>query len=554
MTWPAKLGQHRKNGDGNTVDDRLGKTISNIVSWKDLDQLEANIRAKGRLTDEVRSALAARSTSLGAEYIFKETALVPAELSNAERKIVIAIGEYAAIMKRQGKAPNYTLKQIRNRGLIDAVEASVCKAKPTQGYEALSDADLEDLSYESIVLDHPDEFSARAMWFSRRTLGLPNVSNKPPAQTHGDVSTRTDNLLAWLKQRAGQNDGLIPLFSNAEAAAAIGLGALKAFGRVHGNIQSRIDFACYLADLPPLGCAAIAPFEKAWSQEDREWLYPVAQLQRAAQTHVWQPDDFDRIAAAANQLPGIAHLPWRDALRNAERNVRAWVNRWAKPPHEGGNAPDERHLHRLPAETLAKATPEHIWAAIQRFTAGDVEHGFGPSTDFDLVVEECRFRPKAVFGVALSMALNGQIIEPKHFSGGEGSVCFRLLRYAGYVIVPKGQEVMTEPNAVLDQEWREGDQKLVPHWRKERAAGVAKAKKAQFRRLNGRLFCERCKIDPVDEYGTTLAESCIEVHHNSTHVSAMNPGHITTLDDLQCLCANCHRLVHRLVISHQSAD
>ncbi|WP_446728945.1 HNH endonuclease [Pseudoduganella sp. OTU4001] len=37
----------------------------------------------------------------------------------------------------------------------------------------------------------------------------------------------------------------------------------------------------------------------------------------------------------------------------------------------------------------------------------------------------------------------------------------------------------------------------------------------------------------------------MEVHHSETQVSQMERGHKTSLDSLQCLCANCHRLVHR---------
>jgi 5-methylcytosine-specific restriction protein A len=35
------------------------------------------------------------------------------------------------------------------------------------------------------------------------------------------------------------------------------------------------------------------------------------------------------------------------------------------------------------------------------------------------------------------------------------------------------------------------------------------------------------------------------VHHRTTAVAKMNGTTRTRLSDLQCLCANCHRLVHR---------
>lgn len=96
-----------------------------------------------------------------------------------------------------------------------------------------------------------------------------------------------------------------------------------------------------------------------------------------------------------------------------------------------------------------------------------------------------------------------------------------------------------------DVEWQEGTLRLRSHLVKERASGLASAKKRAFIDQHGRLFCERCGTDPVQAYGTSAAESCIEVHHASTAVAEMGPGHRTTLGELQCLCANCHRLTHR---------
>jgi hypothetical protein len=530
------------------MEDRIRRNIASSASWKELDQIEANIKEKGFLSDAIVTAINARSNELGLAYIVENTGIDPSDLSPAEHQIVLAISEYGAILKRQGKTPTYTLRQIRRLGLIGAAETAVCHTTPTQGFQVLADADLKDLSYERIILDHADEFSPRALWYARRTLGLSNITEKAPPPVDSDVNTRTAQLLTWLSKRAAPDEGIIPPFTNAEAAAAIGLGELRTFGRVHGNIQSRIDFACYLSDLPPLGCAAIAPFEKAWGQDGRSWAFPVKQLQQAAQGHIWTTENFNNVRAEADKLPGIAHLPWRDALQREEHRIRAWVNRWANSA-TSSTLSENRHLLRLPAEVLSQATPEFIWAAVQLFVAGEVNHAFGPSTDFDVVVDQQRFPPKAVFGVALSLALGGKAIEPKHFSAGEGSACFRLLREAGYSVIPKDQGSGAEDVEIYpDPEWREGDRKLVQHLRRERAVGLSKAKKAQHRRMHqGALICERCGDDPVKTYGTEQAESCIEVHHNKVQVSDMAPGHVTSLDDLQCLCANCHRLVHRLM-------
>ncbi|WP_175158270.1 HNH endonuclease [Paraburkholderia fynbosensis] len=208
---------------------------------------------------------------------------------------------------------------------------------------------------------------------------------------------------------------------------------------------------------------------------------------------------------------------------------------------------DLRSMERLPADVLRRATPEYVWRAVQQFIAGDVQHPFGPSTDYDLIADDGRrLPPKAVFGLALSMALDGASIEPRHFTAG--GMCFTLLRAAGYQVVHKGEASESpESEIYIDEEWREGGVKLKSHLTRERAPRLARAKKAQYRRIHGRLSCERCGLDPVAHYGAEEAEACIEVHHFSTHVSEMAEGHKTTLDDLQCLCANCHRLVHKIL-------
>ncbi len=208
---------------------------------------------------------------------------------------------------------------------------------------------------------------------------------------------------------------------------------------------------------------------------------------------------------------------------------------------------DVRSMERLPADMLRQATPEYVWRAVQEFITGEVQHPFGPSTDYDLIADDGRrLPPKAVFGLALSMALDGASIEPRHFTAG--GMCFTLLRAAGYQVVRKDEiPESTTGQIYVDHEWHEGGVRFKAHLKRERAPGLAKAKKAQYRRTHGRLTCERCGLDPVAHYEADEAEACIEVHHSSTQVSKMTEGHKTTLDDVQCLCANCHRLVHKML-------
>lgn len=118
---------------------------------------------------------------------------------------------------------------------------------------------------------------------------------------------------------------------------------------------------------------------------------------------------------------------------------------------------ENRSADRLPADVLRKATPEYIRRAVQEILAGKETTGFGPSTDYDLIADDGRvLPPKAVFGLALSMALGNVPIEPRHFTAG--GLCFALLRAAGYKVVKKGEKPPS-PDSPTDKTWPEGDVK-----------------------------------------------------------------------------------------------
>jgi predicted HNH restriction endonuclease len=138
---------------------------------------------------------------------------------------------------------------------------------------------------------------------------------------------------------------------------------------------------------------------------------------------------------------------------------------------------------------------------------------------------------------------------PKHISGGEGTICFKVLDEAGYEIVPKNQTVQAIDilSSTEDRLSTEGKPRLIAHLRKERASGLAQAKKGWFLRTHGCLTCEKCGMDLVEVYGGLHRTACIEVHHQSAQVENMVEAHQTKLEDLQYLCANCPRVEHRLL-------
>ena len=214
---------------------------------------------------------------------------------------------------------------------------------------------------------------------------------------------------------------------------------------------------------------------------------------------------------------------------------------------------DSRSQERLPAEMLSKVGEQHIYNAVQLLLGGNAKHPFGESTDFDVLLEDgTRLPPKAVFGIAAKEALGMEVL-PKHFSGGEGTICFRIIKASGYIIVPKdGSEPATKapkPAAPAvssneDREFVEGKKERVYHLKSERDRYAPIAKKAAFKSKHGILFCERCLMKPVEVYKSEAGEACIEVHHTKP-IADMKEGDKTKLEDLQCLCASCHRVVHR---------
>jgi 5-methylcytosine-specific restriction protein A len=221
--------------------------------------------------------------------------------------------------------------------------------------------------------------------------------------------------------------------------------------------------------------------------------------------------------------------------------------------------PEGTVVERLPAAQLRRVTSDHIHRAVARLLAGEDAQNFAPSRDYDALTDGgVPLAPKKVFGLALEEAL-GIEAYPGHFSAGWSQVCFELLEAAGLWIVPKKggdprpsassaelQDAMAELTPTEEERtWIEGNPKIVSHLKRERQPGVAKQKRAEFIAKHGRLFCEECKLDPIETYGPEAGDACIEVHHHRVPVAEMQPGHVTITEDLKCLCASCHRVLHR---------
>jgi len=261
---------------------------------------------------------------------------------------------------------------------------------------------------------------------------------------------------------------------------------------------------------------------------------------------------FNEIVRAMND-GSLSHGAWRRLLittpgvaaEELEKIIKAFIH---------GNA-----VARLSAADFRKVTSAHIRNAVSKLLNGEDAPNFAPSRDYDAMTGDgTPLAPKKVFGLALEEALGIEAF-PGHFSAGWGQISFELLEKAGLWIAPKNGGVPRPAPTELEIKskiaefipteeettWIEGNPKIVSHLVRERQPGLAKKKRDEFLAEHGRLFCEDCQLDPVALYGEEVGTACIEVHHHRTHVAEMQPGHQSATTDLKCLCANCHRVLHR---------
>ena len=89
--------------------------------------------------------------------------------------------------------------------------------------------------------------------------------------------------------------------------------------------------------------------------------------------------------------------------------------------------------HVTRAEVL-RAIEDYDRLGPERFFS---EHGFAPTTTYELAWEGRRYPPKAILGTAYEFA-TGQRLDPGDFEGGKtGAV--RVLGHLGFVVKEKGR-------------------------------------------------------------------------------------------------------------------
>lgn len=540
-----------------------------------LRQYEKRIRQRGAWDDDVDAAFHQRGIELARAHVIESCDIDVDDLGAVDHRLLDITAEYVAMKVRGGTNANRTLKQIGQHGLLEAAEASVIRGTPTEGNATLTEQGRVDLLYERVVVDFEHEFSPRAVWYSKRALGLDPGSDKPPADGGKLVQIRTLALIQWLRERAQANGGLIRPFENAEAAAAIGLGDMADYGRVHGNIQSRLDFACWRARLPPLGLTAAAPFARAWGMQGNGPTEDVRIMQRAAQRRRWDKADFDRIEQETYSLGGQAYLLWRREMETLEPAFKAWIRRMAVDETDAPDTSPDRGLEPVQSLQPAPLLPEwpvDAWllvldARIRRGDAvptnevcaqlADEIRSLGPMLGDSRLAEVTDEQVRTVLHALRRPAGN----TPELNSGGtDNRLVSDLLRDAETAPdrlqataaairalignLDEASIVSKLPDELSEVVHLEGRLLSRFHRYRERSPELVRHCKRLARERAGKLACEACGMDFMDRYGD-VAERVIECHHRQP-LSLRTTQSETRPEDMALLCANCHRAIHAL--------
>lgn len=110
--------------------------------------------------------------------------------------------------------------------------------------------------------------------------------------------------------------------------------------------------------------------------------------------------------------------------------------------------------------------------------------------------------------------------------------------YSLYIDSQKKEVEFVELNLdklYFDDSFLEGDTIEAIRKIKKRNRTARDKKIESFKQLNGTVYCEVCGENDI----VTL-----DVHHEDIQISQMNTAHITKLEDLRIVCANCHRKIH----------
>lgn len=145
----------------------MDERIARLKTPKEARTFANNARERGRQDLGLEALQHARALQA-----VKEGHTSPAQQAIASA--LYAYEEEQTRLKGRTFRANRTRQMITKRGALEAAERMVLSRKPSQGYEVLEEAGLQELSFEAIIVRFPDEFSVRSVQAAQARLdGLP---------------------------------------------------------------------------------------------------------------------------------------------------------------------------------------------------------------------------------------------------------------------------------------------------------------------------------------------------------------------------------------------
>lgn len=141
----------------------IEEKIANLPNVESCEKFAKNAEEHGR--SDLAQAAHRRAVELGASSHEAKT--------DAEKECLQAVYAYERTLKaKHGKAvrASYTWRMINRVGIIPAVERAVNKQHDAAGYSALAEMGLENVSFEAVVIRHPELFSPEAVQRSKERL------------------------------------------------------------------------------------------------------------------------------------------------------------------------------------------------------------------------------------------------------------------------------------------------------------------------------------------------------------------------------------------------
>jgi hypothetical protein len=143
-------------------DDKIMKLVGHLKTPEDCEQVALNVEAK-----QPDFAVAARRKAI---EIKASTHKAATEAEEHSFQAVYALERVMTLERGRKSRATRQWQIVTKVGIIAAMESIVKNPTGRAGYEALVKMGMQDMSFEAVVLRHPDVFSAEAVAQSRQSL------------------------------------------------------------------------------------------------------------------------------------------------------------------------------------------------------------------------------------------------------------------------------------------------------------------------------------------------------------------------------------------------